>query len=140
MIHRYVSGEVALQASSVKKVNTSSQISLYEVIIDQTQCYMQWTVHQLFCILHFLSRLFPLAVWSWQYSSLRGVRLKCYYAFVLVCCGSDTSYIGSVHIQCQASIYTLSLCLGHSMRVRLANQEMHTPPGHLASPLVCRGP
>ena len=27
----------------------------------------------------------------------------------LVCCGCDTSYIVSVHIQCQASIYTLSL-------------------------------
>ena len=36
-----------------------------------------------------------------------GVRLKCYYAFFLVCCGCDTSYIVSVHIQCQASIYTL---------------------------------
>ena len=31
-----------------------------------------------------------------------------------------TSYIVSVHIQCQASIYTLSLCRGHSWRVRLA--------------------
>ena len=26
-----------------------------------------------------------------------------------MCCGCDTSYIASVHIQCQASIYTLSL-------------------------------
>ena len=43
-----------------------------------------------------------------------------------MCCGCDTSYIVSVHIQCQASIYTLSLCRGHSWRVRLA--------------LVCRGP
>ena len=39
-----------------------------------------------------------------------------------------------------ASIYTLSLCLGHSWRVRLAKQETLTPPGHLVSPLVCRGP
>ena len=52
----------------------------------------------------------------------------------LVCCGCDTSYIVSVHIQCQASIYTLSLCHGHSWRVRLAKQET------LVSPLVCRGP
>ena len=74
------------------------------------------------------------------YSSPRGVRLKCYYAFFLVCCGCDTSYIVSVHIQCQASIYTLSLCRGHSWRVRLAKQETLTPPGHLVSPLVCRGP
>ena len=55
-------------------------------------------------------------------------------------CGCDTSYIVSVHIQCQASIFTLSLCSGHSWRVRLAKQETLTPPGHLVSPLVCRGP
>ena len=54
--------------------------------------------------------------------------------------GCDTSYIVSVHIQCQASIYTLPLCRGHSWRVRLAKQETLTPPGHLVSPLVCRGP
>ena len=40
-----------------------------------------------------------------------------------MCCGCDTSYIASVHIQCQASIYTLSLCRGHSWRVRLAKQK-----------------
>ena len=67
------------------------------------------------------------------------VLLKCYYAFFLVCCGCDTSYIVSIHIQCQASIYTLSLCRGHSWRVRLAKQETLTPPGHLVSPLVYRG-
>ena len=39
-----------------------------------------------------------------------------------------------------ASIYTLSLCHGHSWRVRLAKQETPTPPGHLVSPLLCRGP
>ena len=39
-----------------------------------------------------------------------------------------------------ASIYTLSLCRGHSWRVRLAKQETLTPPGHLVSPLVCKGP
>ena len=84
--------------------------------------------------------LVPFAVWSWWCGSPRGVRLKCYYAFFLVCCGCDTSYIVSVHFQCQASIYTLSLCHGHSWRVRLAKQETLTPPGHLVSPLVCRGP
>ena len=63
----------------------------------------------------------------------------CYYAFFLVCCGCGTSYIVSVQIQCQASINTLSLCRGHSWRVRLAKQETLTPPGHLVSPLVCRG-
>ena len=68
----------------------------------------------------------------------RGVRLKCYYAFFLVCCGCDTSYIVSVHIQCQASISTLSVCRGHSWRVRLAKLEALPPPGHAVSPLVCR--
>ena len=57
-----------------------------------------------------------------------------------MCCGCDTSYIVSFHIQSQASIYTLSLCRGHSWRVRLAKQETLTPPGHLVSPLVYRGP
>ena len=55
-----------------------------------------------------------------------------------MCCGCDTSYIVSVHIQFQASIYTLSLCRGQSWRVRLAKQETLTHPGHLVSPLVCR--
>ena len=45
-----------------------------------------------------------------------------------------------VTFQCQASIYTLPLCRGHSWRVRLAKQETLTPPGHLVLPLVCRGP
>ena len=63
-----------------------------------------------------------------------------FYTFFLAYCGCDTSYIVSVHIQCQASIYTLLLCRGHSWRVRLAKQETLTPPGHLVSPLVCRGP
>ena len=57
-----------------------------------------------------------------------------------MCCGCDTSYIVSFHIQCQASIYTLLMCRRHSWRVRLAKQETRTPPGHLVSPLVCRGP
>ena len=54
--------------------------------------------------------------------------------------GLSYNIIMSVHIQFQASIYTLSLCRGHSWRVRLAKQETLTPPGHLVSPLVCRGP
>ena len=55
-----------------------------------------------------------------------------------MCCGCGTSYIVSVHIQCQAFIYTLSLCRGHWWRVRLAKQGTLTPPGHLVSPLFCR--
>ena len=57
----------------------------------------------------------------------------------LVCCGCDTSYIVSVHILCQDSIFTLSWCRGHSWRVRLAKQETLTPPWHRVSPLVYRG-
>ena len=37
-----------------------------------------------------------------------------------------------------ASIYTLSLCRGHSRLVWLAMQETLTLPGYLVSPLVCR--
>ena len=37
---------------------------------------------------------------------------------------------------CQAFIYTLALCRGHSWRVRLAKQETLTPHGHLVSPLI----
>ena len=58
----------------------------------------------------------------------------------VICCYTATHDIVSVHIQCQASIYTLSLCRGHSWRVRLAKQETLTPPGYLVSPLVGRGP
>ena len=57
-----------------------------------------------------------------------------------MCCGCDASNIVSVHIQCQASMYTFLLCSGHSWQVRLAKQETLTPPGHLDSPLICRGP
>ena len=60
--------------------------------------------------------------------------------FILVCCGCDTSYIVSVNIQCQAPMYTLSLCRGHSWRLLLAKQETLTPPGHLVSPLFYTGP
>ena len=56
-----------------------------------------------------------------------------------MCCGCNNSYKASIHVQCQASIYTLLLCRGHSLRVRLATQETLTQPGHLVSPLVCRG-
>ena len=52
--------------------------------------------------------------WSRLWFAGVRVRLKCYYAFFLVCCGCDTSYIVSVQFQCQVSTYTLSLCHGHS--------------------------
>ena len=92
--------------------------SNYKIFNKKSRCPSQWFGNSWFCF----------------------VRLKCYYAFFLVCCGCDTSYTVSVHFQCQASIYTLSLGRGHSLRVRLAKQETLTPPRHLVSPLVCRGP
>ena len=97
------------------------------------------TVHQFFCILHFCHTCSLCRVELVVQFPARGSTqvLLCLF---LVCCGCDTSYIVSVHIQCQASIYKLSLCRGHSWRVRLAKQETLTPPGHLVSPLVYRGP
>ena len=88
----------------------------------------------------FLSHLFPMPCGAGSTVPRLGFDPSVIMPFFLVCCGCDTSYIVSVHIQCQASIYTLSLCRGHSWQVRLAKQETLTPPGHLVSPLVCRGP
>ena len=103
-------------------------------------CWCQSDTASVLLYFTFLSHLFPLLCGAGSTVSPRGVRLKCYYAFFLVCCGCDTSYIVSIHIQCQASIYTLSVCRGHSWGCRLAKQETLTPPGHLVSPLVYRGP
>ena len=89
---------------------------------------------EIFTVKTFIAIALEIMVYLWD-----NLRLKCYYAFFLVCCGCDTSYIVSIHIQIQASIYTYSLWRGHSWRVRLAKQETLTPPGHLVSPLVCRG-
>ena len=88
----------------------------------------------------FLSHLFPLPCGAGSTVPREGFDSSVIMPFFLVCCGCDTSYRVSVHIQCQASIYTLSLCRGHSWWVRLAKQETLTPPGHLVSPLVNRGP
>ena len=87
----------------------------------------------------FLSHLFPLPCGAGSTVPREGFDSSVIMPFSW-CCGCDTSYIVSVHIQCQASIDTPSLCRGHSWRVRLAKQETLTPPGHLVSPLVCRGP
>ena len=87
----------------------------------------------------FLSHLFPLPCGAGRTVPREGFDSSVIMLFFLVRCGCDTSDIVSIHIQCPASIYTLSLCHGHSWRVRLAKQEKVTPPGHLVSPLVCRG-
>ena len=98
------------------------------------------TVHQSFCILHFCHTCSLCRVELVVQFPTRGSTqvLLCFFSWL--CYGCDTSYIVSVHIQCQASIYTLSLCRGHSWRVWLAKQETLTPSGHLVSPLVCRDP
>ena len=58
-----------------------------------------------------------------------------------MCCGCDTSYNYSVGPHPVSSLHKHPLlCPGHSWRVRLAKQETLTPPGHLVSPLVNRGP
>ena len=97
------------------------------------------TVHQFFCILYLyhtcslcrvelvvqfpargstqvLLCLFPGVLWLWHFL-----------------------YSVSPHPVSSLHIYPL-LCRGYSWRVRLAKQETLTPPGHLVSPLVCRGP
>ena len=51
-----------------------------------------------------------------------------------------TIYSVGPHPVSSLHIYTLPVCRGHSWRVRLVKQEMLTLPGHLVSPLVCRGP
>ena len=61
----------------------------------------------------FLSHLFPLPCGAGSTVPREGFDSIVIMPFFLVCCGCDTSYIVSVHIQCQASIYTLSLCRGH---------------------------
>ena len=67
------------------------------------------TVHQFFCILQFCHTCSLCRVKLVVQFPVRGSTqvLLCLF---LVWCGCDTSYIVSVHIQCQASIYTLSLC------------------------------
>ena len=84
--------------------------------------------------------MFPLPCGAGSTVPREGFDSSVIMPFFLVCCGCDTSYIVSVHIQCQAFISTLSLCRGHSLRARLAKQETLIPPGYLVSPLVCRGP
>ena len=64
------------------------------------------------------------------YTSLRPYyRTWLYYRF--------WPYVGPYPVS-SLQIYTFVVL--HSWRVRLAKQETLTPPGHLVSPLVCRGP
>ena len=132
-IHSCTRYRYAYSSSASGFLGVSVGPSLYTVVCATVIVHQLFWMYLYYVLLHILVELvvqFPAS----------GSTQKCYYAFFLVCCGCDTSYIVSVHIQCQASIYTLSLCRGHSWRVQLAKQETLTPPGHLVSPLVCRGP
>ena len=94
--------------------------------------------HAVLLYFTFLSHLFPLPCGAGSTVPREG-----FYSSVIMplswCVVAVTLPLVSVHIQCQASIYTLSLCRAHSWRVRLAKQETLTPPGHLVSPLVLHG-
>ena len=61
----------------------------------------------------FLSHLFPLPCGAGGTVPREGFDSSVIdnYAFFLVCCGCDTSYIVSVHAQCQASIYIQFCCV-----------------------------
>ena len=48
-------------------------------------------------------------------------------------------FLYSVGPHQMSSLHIYPLCHGHSWWLRLAKQETMTPPGHLVSPLVCRG-
>ena len=116
-------------------------------VIDRSNLLPPWcsivgatvTVHQFFCILHFchicslchvelvvqffargstqvLLCLFPGVLWLWHFL-----------------------YSVGQHPVSNLHIYTFVVSRA-SMGVRLAKQETLTPPGHLVSPLVCRGP
>ena len=87
----------------------------------------------------FLSHLFPLPCGAGSTVPREGFDSSVIMPFSW-CVVAVTLPIKSVHIQCHASFHTLSLYRGHSWQVRLAKQETLTPPGHLVSPLVCRGP
>ena len=77
----------------------------------------------------FLS-LVPFAVWSWlvQFPARGSTQ-------VLLCLFPDVLWLWHFLYSVGSQSHP-----GHSWRVRLAKQETLTPPGHLVSLLVCRGP
>ena len=97
------------------------------------------TVHQFFCILHFCHTCSLCRVELVVQFPARGSTqvLLCLFPGVLWL----WHFLYSVGPHPVPSLHILPLlCRGHSRRVRLAKQETLTPPGHLVSPLVCRGP
>ena len=97
------------------------------------------TVHHFFCILHFCHTCSLCRV-ELVVQSPRGVQPKCYYAFFTgVLWLWHFLYSVCPHPVSNLHIYTFVVSRTF-MQVWLAKQETLTPPGHLISPLVCRGP
>ena len=69
------------------------------LLVPQWQCISSF-------VFYIFVTLVPFAMWSWQCSSPRRVRLKCYYAFVLVFCCCDTSYIVSLEQKHEVDVRT----------------------------------
>ena len=95
-------------------------------------CIYMWQCISFFCIVHFchtcsLCRV-ELVV---QFPARGSSQVLCLFPGVLWL----WHYIVSVHILCQASIYTLALCRGHSWRVRLAGDADSSRPPSLTSGL-----
>ena len=93
----------------------------------------------LFCILHFCHTCSLCRVELVVQFPARGSTQVLLCLFTGVVWLWHFLYSVSPHPVSSLHIYPL-LCRGHSWRVRLAKQETLTPPGHLVSPLVCRGP
>ena len=58
-------------------------------------------------VFYILSHLFSLPCGAGSTVPREGFDSSVIMPFFLVCCGCDTSYIVSIHIQCQAYIYNL---------------------------------
>ena len=96
------------------------------------------TVHQFFCILHCCHTCslfrFELVV---QFPARGSTQVLCLFPGVLWLW--HFLYSVGPHPVSSLHIYTF-VCRGHSWRVRLDKQKTLTPPGHMVSHLVCRGP
>ena len=87
------------------------------------------TVHQFFCILHICHPCSPLTCAAGCTVPREGFDSSVSMPFSWCVVVVTLPYIVSVHMKCQASIYTLLLCRGHSWRVRLAKQKTLLLPG-----------
>ena len=87
----------------------------------------------------FLSHLFPLPCGAGSTVPREGFDSSVIMPFPGVLWLWHFLYSVGPHPVSSLHIYSL-LCCGHSWRVRLTKQETLTSPGHMVSPLVCRGP